>query len=204
MDTMSVEIIFETHSISTDNEAGIATGWLPGRLSDQGRRLAAELGRRRRGDDLAAVLVSDLSRAVETAQIAFGDTGIPIHRDRRLRECDYGRLNGMPTARLHAERLRHLDTPWPGGQSYHQVVDQTRDLLRDLAADWNGSRLLLIAHSANRWALDHLLLDRDLADLVLAPFGWQEGWRYTLPAGWTGDPPDGRRQRGRAPTAGQG
>ena len=27
---MSVEIIYETHSISTDNEAGIATGWLPG------------------------------------------------------------------------------------------------------------------------------------------------------------------------------
>jgi broad specificity phosphatase PhoE len=66
----------------------------------------------------------------------------------------------MPTARLHAERLQHLDTPWPGGQSYHQVVDQTRDLLRDLAADRNGSRLLLIAHSANRWAIDHLLLDR--------------------------------------------
>jgi broad specificity phosphatase PhoE len=139
---MSVEVIYETHSISTDNEAGIATGWLPGRLSDEGRRLAAELGRRRRDDDLAAVLVSDLTRAVETAHIAFGGTGIPIHYDRRLRECNYGRLNGMPTARLHAERLQHLDTPWPGGQSYHQVVDQTRDLLRDLAADWNGSRLL--------------------------------------------------------------
>jgi hypothetical protein len=53
--------------------------------------------------------------------------------------------------------------------------------------------VLLIAHPANRWALDHLLLDRDLADLVAAPFGWQEGWRYTLPTGWTGDPPDRRR-----------
>jgi broad specificity phosphatase PhoE len=200
---MSVEIIYETHSITTDNEAGIATGWLPGRLTDQGWRLAAELGRRSRDDDLAAVLVSDLtrpsrphtspsatpaSRSAATAHIALGDTGIPIRRDRRLRECNYGRLNGMPTARLQAERLQHLDTPWPGGQSYQQVVDQTRDLLRDLAADWNGSRLLLVAHSANRLALDHLLLDRDLAELVSAPFDWQEGWRYTLPTGWTGDP----------------
>jgi broad specificity phosphatase PhoE len=87
----------------------------------------------------------------------------------------------MPTARLHAERLQHLETPWPGGQSYQQVVDQTRDLLQDLAAAWDGSRLLLIAHSANRWALEHLLLGRDLADLVAAPFAWQEGWHYTLP-----------------------
>jgi alpha-ribazole phosphatase/probable phosphoglycerate mutase len=194
---VSVEIIYETHSITTDNEAGIATGWLPGELSEQGWRLAAELGRRRRGDDLAAVLVSDLTRAVDTARIAFGDTGIPIHQDRRLRECNYGQLNGMPTARLQVERLRHLDTPWPGGQSYQQVVDQTRDVLRDLAAAWNGARLLLIAHSANRWALDHLLLGRDLADLVVAPFAWQEGWHYTLPTGWTGDPVPGRGQYGR-------
>jgi broad specificity phosphatase PhoE len=184
---VNVEIIYETHSTTTDNEAGIATGWLPGQLSEQGRRLAAELGRRRRDDDLAAVLVSDLTRAVETAHIAFADTGIPIHQDHRLRECNYGQLNGMPIARLQAERLQHLDTPWPGGQSYRQVVDQTRGLLQDLAADWSGTRLLLIAHSANRWALDHLLLGRDLADLVVAPFAWQEGWHYTLPTGWAGD-----------------
>lgn len=27
---MTVEIVYETHSTTTDNEAGIATGWLPG------------------------------------------------------------------------------------------------------------------------------------------------------------------------------
>jgi 2,3-bisphosphoglycerate-dependent phosphoglycerate mutase len=76
---MSVEIVYETHSVTTDNEAGTATGWLPGQLSEHGRRLAVELGRRRRDDGLAAVFVSDLTRAVETAQLAFGGTGIPIH-----------------------------------------------------------------------------------------------------------------------------
>jgi hypothetical protein len=34
---MTVEIVYETHSVTTDNEAGIATGWLPGQLSDEGR-----------------------------------------------------------------------------------------------------------------------------------------------------------------------
>src|SRR5688500_1208232 len=32
MRPMSVDIVFETHSISEDNEHGIATGWLPGAL----------------------------------------------------------------------------------------------------------------------------------------------------------------------------
>ena len=49
---MSVSIVFETHSISTDNEAGIATGWLPGRLSESGRTAARELGARRRDDGI--------------------------------------------------------------------------------------------------------------------------------------------------------
>ena len=69
---MSIEIVYETHSTSTDNESGIATGWLDGRLSETGRRQAGELGARRRANRLDAVFTSDLGRAVETAELAFG------------------------------------------------------------------------------------------------------------------------------------
>ena len=147
---MAVDIVYETHSLTEDNEKGIATGWLPGRLSERGRRFAAELGARRRDTGLAMVFVSDLRRAVETAEIAFADTAIPIRQDPRLRECDYGELNGCPVAVLAAERARHVDNPFPGGQSYRQVIQATSDFLRDLAADWDGRRVLLIAHSANK------------------------------------------------------
>ena len=181
-----VELVYETHSTTTDNERGIATGWLGGRLSDEGRRQAAALGRRRRDDGIAAAFVSDLARAQETADIALAGSGIPRFQDARLRECNYGDLNGMPFARLAADRSRHVDEPWPGGESYHQVVDRTRDLLRELAAGWEGRRVLIIAHSANRWALDCLLGGVELRNLVDAPFAWQEGWLYELPAGWTG------------------
>jgi broad specificity phosphatase PhoE len=130
--------------------------------------------------------VSDLGRAVETAEIAFAGSGTPIYQDTRLRECNYGLLNGMPVARLTAERSRHIDIPYPDGQSYRQVAAATRDFLRDLAANWDGSTVAIIAHSANKWALDHLLKGVALEALVDAPFGWQEGWLYTLPTGWTG------------------
>ena len=183
---MTVEIIYETHSTTIDNETGIATGWLPGQLSRDGCRQAQELGLRRRDENIAAVFVSDLQRAVETAELAFGGRGIPIYRDSQLRECNYGALNGMPVAQLVSERRRHIDQPYPDGQSYRQVVGQTRDFLAELAANWDGSRVVVIAHSANRWALDHLLTGAALEDLVDAPFGWQEGWRYVLPTGWTG------------------
>jgi broad specificity phosphatase PhoE len=177
---MSIEIVFETHSTSTDNESGIATGWLEGRLSETGSRQAQELGERRRADNIAAVFTSDSGRAVETAEIAFGQSGIPIHRDWRLRECNYGELNGMPVAQLEAERARHIDAPFLGGESYRDVVERVRSFLGDLPGRFDGERILVIGHAAPRWALDHLLSGAKLEDLVVAPFEWQEGWLYVL------------------------
>jgi len=182
---VSIDLIFETHSLTTDNEAEIATGWLPGELSSRGRSLARELGDRHRTTDVAAVFVSDLARAVETAEIAFGDRDVPIHRDARLRECDYSELNGMAASRLSGQRGEHIDKPFPRGQSYRDVVGQTRSFLRDISNAWEGRRLIVIAHTANKWALDHLLCGGPLEDLVDAPFGWREGWHYTVPADWT-------------------
>ena len=177
---MAVELVYETHALSVDNERGVATGWLDGELSEYGRRLAVELGERRR--DVAAVYDSDLGRAVETAEIAFGGTPMPVHRDARLRECDYGQLNGVSVEAVTAVRGEHVDVPFPGGESYRQVVDRMRSFLGDLAAEHDGQRILAIAHSANRWALDHLVGGLSLEELVDEPFAWQEGWLYLVNA----------------------
>ena len=174
---MSVEIVFETHSISVDNERGVATGWLQGELSERGKREAKKLGERRRGDGISAVFTSDLARAIETAEIAFGDSGIRVLQDWRLRECNYGELNGMPSGQLEAERSRRIDEPYPGGESYRDVVDRMRAFLDDLLPEHDGARIVVIGHSATRWALDHLISGAPLDELV-GPFDWQPGWEY--------------------------
>ncbi|WP_344612909.1 histidine phosphatase family protein [Dactylosporangium salmoneum] len=177
---MPLALVYETHATTVDNELGIATGWLPGELSEAGLAQAAELGQRRRDDGIAAVYASDLARAVQTADIAFRGSGIPVRLDRRLRECDYGELNGCRVERLAQERPRHLTEPFPGGQSYADVVAATAEFLGDLTRAFSGERVLVIAHSANRWALDHLLHGADLAELVTAPFAWRPGWEYDV------------------------
>jgi broad specificity phosphatase PhoE len=179
---MAVELVYETHSTSVDNERGIATGWLDGTLSERGREQARALGERRREDGAAAVYVSDLGRAVETAAIAFRNSGIPVHHDLRLRECDYGALNGAPAAEVSAVREHHVDEPFPGGESYRQVVERTRSFLAEVAARHDGERIVVVAHSANRWALEHLVQGTPLEELVGAPFAWQEGWLYVVSA----------------------
>jgi broad specificity phosphatase PhoE len=178
---MTLQLVYETHSITVDNERGIATGWLPGELSAAGRRLARELGERRRDDGLACVFSSDLRRSVETTEIAFAGSGIPIRRDARLRECDYGELNGAPVAALEPRR-RFVDAPYPGGESYRDCVARMRSFLDDVVGELDGRRILVVAHSAQRWALRHLLEGVPLEELVDAPFAWQEGWEYAVPA----------------------
>jgi alpha-ribazole phosphatase/probable phosphoglycerate mutase len=174
---VAVQIVFETHSTTEDNESGHATGWLPGRLSPDGREQARRLGERRRDDGIAAVFTSDLARAVETVTIAFGDAATPVLHDWRLRECDYGDLNGMPRDRL--DRAGHLDVPYPGGESWRQAVDRVSRFVLDVPMRWDGARVVVIGHTATRWALDHVLGGIALEDLVDADFAWQEGWEYS-------------------------
>lgn len=175
---MAVVLWYETHQWSTDNESGIATGWLPGALSAHGRAESVRLGARRR--DVDVVYVSDLRRAVETVEIAFAGTAVPVIRDARLRECDYGRLNGAPVSSVAALRASCVEEAFPGGESYRDVVRRTESLLAEVAGERDGESVLFVGHSANRLALDHLLLGRPLADLVAEPFAWQEGWRYVV------------------------
>jgi 2,3-bisphosphoglycerate-dependent phosphoglycerate mutase len=176
---MPIQIVFETHSTTQDNENGIATGWLPGQLSPLGREQAAELGKRRGDDGIAAIFSSDLARATQTAAIAFAATGIPVLLDWRLRECDYGELNGSPAAHVHAHQGEYLDRPYPGGESWRQATARVASFVADLPRRWSGHRVLVLGHVATRWGLDHLLADAPLEDLASRDFAWQPGWEYT-------------------------
>jgi broad specificity phosphatase PhoE len=171
-----LELVYETHAITADNEQGLATGWLPGELSEAGKQQALELGERRRDAD--AVFSSDLGRALETVAIAFAAAPVPVFYDWRLRECDYGVLNGAPAAELEVEK--HVDVPYPGGESYRDVVCRVSSFLDDLRSRWDGKRVVVVSHAAPRWAMQHLLDGIPLEDLVGAPFDWQPGWVFAI------------------------
>jgi broad specificity phosphatase PhoE len=176
-------LIFETHATSVDNEAGLASGWADVPLSRPGEAQARALGERRRAAGIAAVYCSDLERAWRTAAIAFGATDLPIRRDARLRECDYGARTRHPAAEIERARIAHVTTPFPGGESYADVVVRVAGWLGDLPAavpDLDQPIVLVIGHRASYFALEHLLRGRALAEVIAAPWQWQPGWTYDL------------------------
>lgn len=175
---MTISLVFETHSKTEDNERGRATGWLGSRLSEEGRALAAELGDRRR-EDVDAVFSSDLARAVETATIAFAGTGIPLLLDWRLRECDYGELNGHPVAEVHAA-VTSVNDRFPAGESWADAAMRVGRFLDDLALRWDEKRVLVIGHNATLIGVRHRCEAVTVEDAWRYPVPWQLGWEFEL------------------------
>ena len=171
-------VVFETHATSLDNEAGLASGWFDVDLSATGVEQARLLGARRRDEDFAAVFSSDLRRASRTAALAFGDRELPMVRDARLRECDYGALTRHPAAEIEQRRVLLLERPFPGGESYEQVVARVSTWLVEVTATFAGRTVLVIGHRATFFALEHLLRDIPLEEAVSSPWRWQPGWTY--------------------------
>jgi broad specificity phosphatase PhoE len=178
MDPTRLVVVFETHATSVDNEAGLASGWFDVGLSAVGERQARELGERRSRDDFATVYCSDLLRAVRTAEIAFGDRAVPIIKDARLRECDYGELTRHPAQDIERRRASQVATPFPGGESYQQCVARGSSWLADASAVHAGRTVLVIGHRATFYALEHLLRGVPLEQAVSAPWSWRPGWTY--------------------------
>lgn len=178
---VSVRVTYETHSISVDNERGFATGWLHGQLSTAGKALAREVGERR-ASGYDAVFTSDLGRAVETAEIAFEGRGVPILKDWRLRETNYGERNGMPVSELRAETMSHIDDPWPGGESYEQAVQRVGWFFEDLLRGWDATRVVVIGHAVTRVALECRTTGWSVAEVMRTPWEWRPGWEYVIDA----------------------
>jgi len=68
---MPLKITYYVHGTTTDNENGLATGWLPGELSELGREQAIKLGQTVADQKFDAVFCSDLKRTVDSARLGF-------------------------------------------------------------------------------------------------------------------------------------
>lgn len=179
---MSVHITYFVHGTTTDNQAHLATGWLPGELSEAGRQQARKLGEQAADKHFDVVFCSDLKRAVDSAQLGFGDK-YKIVQDNRLRECNYGDLNGKPhTFKDNMDDF--VDAPFPNGESYKDVEKRIADFLQFLQQNYDGKHVAIVAHQAPQLALDVLCKGRTWQQAIAEDWrktkAWQPGWEYDV------------------------
>ena len=180
---MSVKIIYFVHGTTIDNEKDIATGWLPGELSEIGIQQAKELANQVADKNFDVVFCSDLKRAVDSAQLGFGDK-YKIIQDSRLRECNYGDFNGSKTRFKDGGMDQYVDTRYPNGESYRDVEKRINDFLEFIKINYDGKNIGIVAHQAPQLALEVLLKKKTWEGAIKDDWrntkSWQPGWDYKL------------------------
>lgn len=177
-----VKITYFVHGTTTDNEAKKATGWLPGELSQQGVQQAKNLPNQVEDTTFSTVFCSDLGRAIDSARLGFGDTH-EIIIDKRLREANYGDMNGKAHS-FKDSMVDYIDMPFPGGESYRDVERRMSDFIDMLRKDYAGKHVAIVAHEAPQLALEVVLNDKTWQQAIDENWrktgDWKPGWVYGI------------------------
>jgi broad specificity phosphatase PhoE len=123
-----------------------------GSLTHLGRMQARELGERLGGERVAAIVCSEVSRAVQTAEIAATVLGLPVTVRAGLQEFAVGDFDGLAREPnvfdpiCSAWLTGDLTTGVPGGETGDQVADRVQAVLDDVADGLRGETVLVVSH----------------------------------------------------------
>lgn len=181
---MAIHITYFVHGTTTDNEQHISSGWKDADLSVLGIKQAVALKELTKDSKFDVVFCSDLKRAHESAKLAW-DGLYQIIPDARLRECNYGKLNGASSDIVEPmQEDECIEKPFPEGESYEDVKNRIADFLAFLKQNYEGKHIAIIAHKAPQLSLDVLLKGKTwkqaLAEDWRKTKAWQPGWEYTV------------------------
>jgi broad specificity phosphatase PhoE len=167
-----LELWLVRHGETEHNLSGRLSGWADTRLTERGREQARLLRPHLAGQAFDGVWSSDLSRARETAALAYG----AARSDARLREIGFGELEGAPFQDMPAAQQQALmdfvGFRAPGGEGTEELEARLRDFLAELSP----GRHLIFSHGGAIRALTRALgEDRFLPNGSLAVVDWRAG-----------------------------
>mgnify|MGYP003500098883 FL=1 len=177
-----IKIIYFVHGTTTDNASKLCSGWKEALLNDLGKEQAMNLGKvsKERGDKFDVMFTSDLKRAIESSNIAFPE--YEKITDNRLRECNYGDLDGEHKSLVIYEE--HVDEAFPNGESLKDVEKRIRELCDYLKENYDGKTVGIVAHRAPQLALEVITKGITWEEANKNDWrktgDWQPGWDYTL------------------------
>jgi broad specificity phosphatase PhoE len=180
-----VNITYFVHGTTTDNEREVASGWSQSELSDLGKDQSIKLKEMIKDRKFDVVFCSDLKRAVDSTILTF-EGNVPIIKDARLREVNYGDMTKFDSRVVDALILKHINEPFPNGESYKDVERRIRSFLDNLLKNYNRKRVAIVAHRAPQLALEVIINKKTWENAVKDdwrlknPKEWKPGWDYKL------------------------
>ena len=137
---METTIILVRHGETVGNVRQIMQGQTQGELNEKGREQARQVAERLAGEQVDAVVASDLRRAVQTAEIIAAPHDLPVLTTPLLRERDWGSFTGRFIPELKGE-------VWPDDiESEEALLERARLFLIYITTTYPGNRVVAVGH----------------------------------------------------------
>lgn len=145
-------LVVARHGQATYDVIGVASndgGW----LTDLGRRQAADLAHELADRHVAAIWCSDMSRAVQTAEIVAAVLEVPVRVRSDLREASVGDYDGQPE--VDGGLFEPIFQRWldgdlsasaPAAETGEDVVRRVSAELESAADQFRGETVLIVSH----------------------------------------------------------
>ncbi|WP_418789915.1 alpha-ribazole phosphatase [Phosphitispora sp. TUW77] len=123
-------------------------------LSEEGRSQSVKIAKRLSAEKLHTAYSSDLSRALETAQIISEYHSLTVKPVPELRETNFGLWEGLTHSEIDKQFHEAMkvwfknpkDNKIPGGESLGEVAERCQIGLDQILAENPGKNVLLAAH----------------------------------------------------------
>lgn len=164
-----MELILIRHGQTVNNNAGKHQGWYPVELSELGRQQADHAHVILKNQDFDRIIVSDLLRTKQTAEIIFRDRMDKIEYSSAIREIDtsvlYGHTYDETIAKygeVYIDARKRLDYSFFGGESDITFNARIGEFLNEFEQPGVEQKVAVVTHGGVISAILAYILHTDI------------------------------------------
>ena len=168
-----LDILLVRHGQTKWNVEMRLQGTLDSDLTETGIYQAKKLGERLSDIEFSKVFASPSGRTMKTAELVLGNRVSPIITDERLKEMNFGILEGKKVETLD-ERFKNeiavmhedpeiYNPSEYNGETYSELIGRTSDFLDDIISRENG-KILVVAHGMSLMAIISAINNLEVKD----------------------------------------
>ncbi len=160
------------HSEADSNVLNVLSSFpekTPVSLTPKGLKEAEAVGKKLKKSGVDIIYSSPLKRTLATAEAIAKETGAELRIDERIKEYDFGVMNGMPVEdfeKFIESDLNKFHKAPEGGETITEVRKRMVDFFYDIDSKDSDKKIVIVSHGDPLWVLEGTMKGMDDKALV--------------------------------------